>query len=403
MAPGWGLWEISLPSVLKTGLDMHAHGNGLHGGDRTGQAAARLPALDGLRALAICVVLVHNVSVFDRLGASLAEKVWNFVVGAGWIGVQLFFVLSGYLITGILLDGRDQPHGLRTFYVRRSLRIFPLYYLFLIGRFLLLPLFIPAAAVAASSQIWFWLYLSNWSELFHRGVDGLSHFWSLAVEEQFYLSWPWAVRRLSPRRFVQLCVGLTVLPLLARVTFWVAHVDQHWSYFSTLARADGLAWGALVAIAARSTWPREKLARLWKVATMVSVAGLGAVLVFVHGFSRFQPVVETVGYTLFAAFFASLLFGMVTRPGTPGGRWLENRWLVRVGRYSYAMYLFHAPLRQALMQLVLPKLSRGGEVSLALDLVWVVGIALLTFVLAALSYALVERPILKLKDRWAPG
>jgi peptidoglycan/LPS O-acetylase OafA/YrhL len=361
-----------------------------------------VPALDGLRGLAILVVLVHNTSI-NNAASALVEKIWTAITDAGWVGVQLFFVLSGYLITGLLLDGRHEPRALRTFYVRRSLRIFPLYYLFLALRLLVLPLFIPALAVGASTQVWYWLYVSNWADLAHGAIHGLGHFWSLAVEEQFYLTWPAAVRKLSVRGLTWLCAALAVGALAARIAFYAADVDHTWIYSSTIARADGLAIGALVAIAVRSSIELARFTLVRRVVGFGSAIGLAIVAAMAHGLSRYNPAVETIGYTLLALLFAAIVAEVVQPAPHRAWRWLEVAALRAVGRYSYAMYVFHLPIRYAIQYYANDWLAaRSVEHPIATDILWVTAIAIISFIAAAISYALIERPFLRLKDRWAP-
>ena len=138
----------------------------------------------------------------------------------GWIGVDLFFVLSGFLITGILYDAKGGPHYFRNFYMRRSLRIFPLYYAFLILIFAVMPLLRASGADHVGKQVWMWTYLSN--VLFARvGWEGMpahtTHLWSLAIEEQFYLLWPLLVWLASRRRLIQLCVGSIAVAFATRL------------------------------------------------------------------------------------------------------------------------------------------------------------------------------------------
>ena len=150
----------------------------------------QLPELDGIRGLAILVVLLHNVGYFDEPADSLALKLLRVAFGAGWTGVQLFFVLSGFLITGILLDTKRDAHYFRSFYLRRILRIFTLYYLTLAVAFVLLPHLVDLdewPARARHSQSWYWTYLINWTGPFLGAVPGFPHFRSLAIDEQFYL------------------------------------------------------------------------------------------------------------------------------------------------------------------------------------------------------------------------
>jgi peptidoglycan/LPS O-acetylase OafA/YrhL len=186
------------------------------------QATVRthIPALDGLRGLAIIAVVWHN-SALTGSGAGMSElaKFISLFANMGWVGVQLFFVLSGFLITGILLDEKGAPRQLHNFYMRRVLRIFPLYYAVLLVAFIVLPALgdRPAWSVAnKSNEIWYWLYLVNWDIPIEGGGGGLSHFWSLAVEEQFYLLWPLAVIALSRSALSRLCLVLIVSAPLAR-------------------------------------------------------------------------------------------------------------------------------------------------------------------------------------------
>ena len=152
------------------------------------QTPRHIPALDGLRAIAILLVIPHNVYIFETTRGWLAPFAW--ISNAGWIGVQLFFVLSGFLITRNLLSSRGAPNYYSAFFGRRILRIFPLYYLVLTFFLLVLPEVVNLSAAIRSSyanQPWLWLFLSNWAQPFGKEVYWFPHFWSLAVEEQFYL------------------------------------------------------------------------------------------------------------------------------------------------------------------------------------------------------------------------
>ena len=145
-------------------------------------------------------MLVHNVRLFELKEPSVAhnalgmlvlalERAWYHLEVFGWAGVQLFFVLSGFLITGILLETRDEKGALRRFLVRRGLRIFPLYYATLFVLLVVVPPD-PVVRAALHDQVYYWLYVSNWAQPFEHKIPTLAHFWSLAVEEQFYLLWP---------------------------------------------------------------------------------------------------------------------------------------------------------------------------------------------------------------------
>src|SRR5262249_7856054 len=212
--------------------------------------------------------------------------------GFGWMGVDLFFVLSGFLITGILLNARPQPHYFRNFYVRRVLRIFPLYYGVLLALFVVAPLIFSAAGlwprvtqmlgkyasdyeVIRANQAWLWLYAVNLGS----GVEWsfLAGFWSLAVEEHFYLVWPFVVWWLRSPRLIAACVGCAVLALVIRVVLWRAGWagELRFLYEFTLCRMDGLALGALLAVLSRS---ERAWAWLSRYAGWVALASAGLLI-----------------------------------------------------------------------------------------------------------------------------
>ena len=362
------------------------------------------PALDGLRGLAIIVVVLHNTTGIEVRG-TLPQKLWTFVVDAGWVGVQLFFVLSGFLITGILLRNRGKARALRSFYARRALRIFPLYYLFLIGRFLVIPLFVASAAVPFGEELPFWLYLSNWGDLLAKTpLAAMGHFWSLAVEEQFYLVWPALAMVLRVRTFAWVCVGIAIVALASRIGMRVTGVPDKWMYSATFARADALALGALVAIGFCNEQARELYRRLRRPGAIVAGVGLAAVMAYAHGLSRFAWLVQTIGYSLLAVLFAVLVAEAATE--TPRGwrAWLAHPALRLIGRYSYAIYIIHVLVKYVLLHQVFahpPGLDSAHPILVDMAFISVVGA--ISFTLAALSFVAIERPMLRLKNRVAPG
>jgi len=202
-----------------------------------------MPALDGLRGIAILLVLAHGFDVIQTRGGPGHDV--DLVLDVGWIGVQLFFVLSGFLITGILLDTRSSPHYFRKFWVRRALRIFPLYYGVLL-----------VAALFGHGSIYLWTYTNNFATAFGHGDPTFPHFWSLAVEEQFYLLWPLVVWLVARRGVVALSVALSALAIASRI-----YARHRWGYEAayefTPCRMDALAIGAGTAALIRSDrWRR---------------------------------------------------------------------------------------------------------------------------------------------------
>jgi peptidoglycan/LPS O-acetylase OafA/YrhL len=207
---------------------------------------AHLPSLDGLRGIAILLVLLHNFDVLDLGGAhALGPVLVKECFYIGWIGVQLFFVLSGYLITRGLLVTQDQPDYFERFFLKRVLRIFPLYYLALLVFLVLLPAtgWVEQRSMQYS-PLWLWAYLSNWTTPFEPTGGPLPHFWSLAVEEQFYLVWPLLLWKLRLRHVWWLCLGLTALSPLLRLLLVRQGFPDEALYEFTFSRMDALAGAA---------------------------------------------------------------------------------------------------------------------------------------------------------------
>src|SRR6478735_7238859 len=179
-----------------------------------------VPALDGLRGVAILVVMLFHMAMVPPIGR--VASVWASVTHFGGLGVDIFFVLSGFLITGILLNAREQPHYFRNFYARRALRIFPLYYAVVFLSLVVLPRAMPWTVAKFGTvnreAVWYWFHLSNFAiarrGAFVHGVLDVS--WSLAIEEQFYLIWPAIVLFASRTGLRLLCLSLIVGSCMAR-------------------------------------------------------------------------------------------------------------------------------------------------------------------------------------------
>src|SRR3954471_12053673 len=248
-------------------------------GEWTASYSGHLPALDGLRGIAILAVLIYHYAFELQHGHGLGGAIYE-LLHQGRHGVDLFFVLSGFLITGILLDSRDSPRYFSTFYARRTLRIFPLYYGVLFVVLVLLPLLAapaPGAQKVMHDQPWLWCYganvlmtLTGNRALFNAEHFNLGHFWSLAVEEQFYLVWPLLVLLLSRRALIGICVACLPISLALRLYF-IARGNSAGADFFTASRMDALAVGALVATLARQP---AGLAALRRPARWIVIIGL---------------------------------------------------------------------------------------------------------------------------------
>jgi peptidoglycan/LPS O-acetylase OafA/YrhL len=370
----------------------------------------RLPVLDGVRGLAILLVLINNL--YPERPSIPLDQLVETVSNAGWIGVDLFFVLSGFLITGILLDAKGAPHYFRNFYARRFLRIFPLYY----GVLLVLLALAAWSGIGTSEerahflerQGWYWAYLVNvMSAWIGSGAAkfGNGPFWSLAVEEQFYLVWPLFVALLAPRRFVTVCALLLVAALALRGAWRFMGLNPEAMYLLTPARMDALAVGAILAVGTRSSAARTRLARWGPQLFRSSGMLLLALAIWRGGLSGEDVVVQTVGYSLLALLFGALIASLVTGGPTRLRQVFELRPLRVLGRYSYGIYIFQGPVMYAFERYVpfarlLPRVF-GSQVPAAF---LVLGSAsAVSIALAMLSWHGYESRILRLKDRFPSG
>jgi len=352
-----------------------------------------IPALDGIRGIAVLLVIAfHCRSILPARGS---VYLLLRVLDLGWSGVDLFFVLSGFLITGILLDTRHIPTYFRTFYARRVLRIFPLYFVYL---FLILVVVRFAAIWISGSDYWssvhpWWYltYLSNWQP--GHGVKDkfLEHLWSLSIEEQFYCIWPTVIWIVRPRRLVWWCAPLLVL---APVFRWLVGMQADAAYRLTSCRMDTLMMGAIVAVGIREF--RETCGRV--VGYVLPAASLGFLAVVVSlrdGFWN-DSRMSVFGASLIAMVYACMVFAGATCEAGPLARLLTAPLLRTCGKYSYAMYIVHLIVFQSLQPAVASLI--GGRVSpFFLYAVFFSLVTGITLGAAWISWRAVEQPFLRLK------
>jgi peptidoglycan/LPS O-acetylase OafA/YrhL len=319
-----------------------------------------IDALDGVRGLAILMVMEGH---FFGLPMELAGLPQSSEVDR-WIsllliisrsGVDLFFVLSGFLITGILFETKGAPSYFRSFFARRALRILPVYYgyilLVLYGLPLLSPLDRPASVDELREvQFWFWSFLTNlWMSLKSLGGSLIvvhGPLWSLAVEEQFYLVWPFVVHLLGRRALIAVCITLLAIAPVFRMLMFLPPASGMFAPLSAMmlmpARADLLGAGGLIALLGRGpsglTWARPA-ARVLAPLTCAALLGLW----MARGFPWFGDRWSNVwSYSLFSLFYGSLILLVLTADGRSGAhRVLVHPVLTFFGRHSYVMYVIH--------------------------------------------------------------
>jgi len=333
----------------------------------------RLPQLDGLRGVAILLVILHNQSpMYPSL--HLENLFAN-----GWMGVDLFFVLSGFLITGILVDTKHSEGYLKNFYARRCLRIWPLYYSLLFFMFIVVPFMHPSMGQTVfdkSSPWWAYpLFLQNFL-VPARGAGPLNVTWSLAIEEQFYLVWPWVVQYCSSAQVRRIAIAVICASPVLRLLLSFGQVDL---YRNVFCRLDGLMAGALLALLVRSDSfvPSRYVRRAWLV-FLVAVP-----LAFVTE----ALLARWIVFSLSALASAALVYLSLYAGQAGLQRALTNRFMVYTGTISYGLYLLHGipfNMAQAL------QLDRYPLLAAPMLLVVCYG-------MAVVSWHLLEKPFLRLK------
>ena len=364
--------------------------------------ADRVPELDGVRGLAILMVLFfHILKRADNLTSSNLLHSITSIARIGWVGVDIFFVLSGFLITSILLKTRDKPHYFKNFYVRRILRIFPLYYIVIIGLLLFLPVLDPDTA-AGTQALWpfFILYQQNWVYIAKPGPSAfLVVTWSLAIEEQFYMIWPAIVKFFSKRQMVFIGVGIILFSLMMRIILTMLAIrdfpTKDFFYYGSVTRFESLAAGALVAIISRSSEWKNRLGKYSKLGFTLSILGFGATL---FG-SSLSPTSNNSnlaiwGYTLLAMIGSTLIMILITQPENSWVRvTFRNKILSFFGKYSYSMYLLHMPILLVLWNYFTGVKRQSFAVWLTFILISFFG----TIVASLLTWHLLEKHAIGLK------
>lgn len=359
------------------------------------------PELDVLRFLAFLAVFMHHAlprdaSFYIGHGLSPAQTQWILSAkAAGAFGLDLFFALSAYLITELLLreHANRGSFSVSAFYIRRALRIWPLYFTFLVLTVLVVPTIFPKENLGAIYIVSFVFFVGNWV-CAAKGIpfSVAGPLWSISVEEQFYIGWPLLLRFFGVNRIRQLAVAMLILAFATRILLAVVGVKHPGVWCNTLARLDPFALGAILAFTLRGRTPQmNKLLRLGLGATAIMswwliaryLAQDGPTAVITYGISGIASVV------LLTAILQTEARFLRVRPLS---------WLVYLGRISYGLYVFHLLALAIIMNLrFVPVLGipLGFTARVLLSF-------LLTVTLAAISYRWLEQPFLKLKERFRP-
>jgi peptidoglycan/LPS O-acetylase OafA/YrhL len=356
------------------------------------------PELDGLRFLAFLGVYLRHTMPFGTDGRhqhlpNLIGNALGMVNIVGQFGVDLFFVLSSYLITELMLRERDRRGSIDVpaFYVRRILRIWPLYLSFLAFAYLL-TFFVPGEQLTWYHLLGFLFFSGNWVYMAQPVASIAGPLWSISVEEQFYLAWPWLVRYASAARIAQTALIIMALGMIVRLYLGIHHDYGDWVTKNSFARVDGFAAGALVAVALHNRAPLRQSFSRWAI-----LLGSVALWFAVAESGIDNPTVPTLslvfGWPMVAVGAAGLLVAVLGDRGLMTA-WLRSAPIGYLGRISYGLYVFHE-LGLLVADKAFPAYSHVPSQWIAH---WIVALAL-TIALAMASYRWLEQPFLLLKQR----
>jgi peptidoglycan/LPS O-acetylase OafA/YrhL len=358
---------------------------------------AKIPALDGVRGIAILMVMVSHfffVNVWNN-------SPWFRVMQSGWLGVDLFFVLSGFLITGILLKAKGKTAYFSNFYKRRSLRIFPLYYFAIFVVWFCIVFIEKAPERLHSYDSWWWFVLiapniamalkDNWT--YHSNYLDANHLWSIGVEEQFYLVWPLIVRFTPAWLLAIFCA------LLVHFSVHIRHATdaffgKQWSlasYMMPYCRLDGLAAGSFLAIYFFLGWDKKIPYHRWLVRGLFVWMAYRVLDQLWHYNSQYLGTIS--------AFVSAsgLYLSLNPHPWAIVRNICESRFLRHIGAFSYGLYIFHHLGHELMMRYFgTPLIQSGMSIYLAQSLYMLIAFGI-TYGLSRLSWWLIEQPFLKMK------
>lgn len=340
--------------------------------------------LDGVRATAALMVLFFHcfqIRNFDSAWGLTLQKI-GFL---GQTGVSLFFVLSGFLITRILLQQKSEPHYLFNFFMRRALRIFPLYFLYLSLAYFIIPLVFDKNIPDPSQQFFYWLYLQDFAITFRWPSVGPRHFWSLAIEEHFYMFWPFIVLHgniKSLRIAVFVLIGISIVTRILLVQ------GNYETYFFTFARLDEISLGCLLAIL-----ELEGALEIWSLRKVQIAFGC---LIILSGILWFQfsslanPIIQVVKYQFISLTYFLAVTWVIMAPAQNWiVRFLSSKFMVYTGSISYGIYVYQAIAIEWMKHYDIQN-----------SLYFFTGVTAVIYSIATLSFYLIEKPILGLKSRF---
>jgi peptidoglycan/LPS O-acetylase OafA/YrhL len=372
---------------------------------RMATSDTRIPELDGLRGIAILLVLIWHFTgmLADPGQGAMQYLAWRFLI-FGQSGVDLFFVLSGFLIVGILIDKRDSPNYFKTFYVRRMLRILPPYLILVTGFWLCVATLdgrlayyfdrqLPLLSLLTFTQNWVMVSLNS------LGSMSIGATWSLAIEEQFYLVAPALILWLPLRWLPRTLIAIGATSIMARSAWFYFYPENFTApYVGTIFRLDGLCAGGLIAIAYRdkAMWAAIQTHRTRLLGAFCALIAIIPLYTWLLRSSFALPVLFHFGHAYLALLYGISLTGILIGSGTSATAWLRAKSLGSIGLISYSLYLFHPSFKGLFFVLA----HRGETLRTPFDVALLAVALISTFGFCVALYVFVELPAQKLGKRF---
>ena len=301
----------------------------------------------------------------------------------GQTGVTLFFVLSGFLITRILLATKETSGYFKNFYLRRTLRIFPLYYLFLLLSYYVLPLLFQTSGPAFSQQIFHFTYLQNFATTFNWNASGPSHFWSLAVEEHFYLFWPFIVYLFSNKNLTKIILGIILGAMILRAIM-VSY--EYEVFYFTFTRFDSLAIGSFLAILEqRNVFIRQNSNKFLMILVCLLIP---TIIMWTYFTGTGNTYIQVFKFSFLSFIYFSIIgFVLCIENNHIINRVLKTHFFSYTGKISYGLYVYH-PFAYSICAMLID----FDNILLNLVMRFI-----MTYLISSLSFHLFESSFLRLK------
>lgn len=368
-----------------------------------------IPILDGIRAYAVLLVcLVHFFQVDENSLYEANKYIGIFLFKFSQIGlrgVELFFLLSGFLITGILLESKKSPNYFTTFYARRFLRIFPLYYFVLAISFIVIPYLLPidaAGEVVIQKQAWLWTYTSNLSHFFgmeswdaSTNLPSFGHFWSLCVEEHFYIFWPLLIYFSNEKYLPHIMWSIVAISAFSVLFVYFSGDMIPILKWSTIRCAGVLSLGGLIAWYRKNPITFERIYGLSK----KLIVPLGVLFFIVNFIPRKYEVHDVATFFTSVLFFALLI--VLSLEGSKITNSLFNhKSLYFIGKISYGIYIYHGLLRPYYKEYIYGNMQNYMQNGILSSLLYTLICTILSISIAWLSWIVIESPVLKFKKNF---